>query len=80
MYLHIIYRHVFIKYGNCKGKYDGLAEGFSMLRITEKIARSENISTENFRGKFTSMSTVNELYCYNLLLEQQLVAEVIFYV
>lgn len=49
-----------------------------MLTITEKIAFSVNVSTENFRGKFTSMSIVNELYCYNLLLEQQLVAEVVF--
>lgn len=49
-----------------------------MLTITEKIACSVNVSTENFRGKFTSMSIVNELYCYNLLLEQQLVAEVVF--
>lgn len=55
-----------------------LAEGFSMLRITEKIARNVNFSTENFRGQFTSMSIVNEFYCYNLLLEQQLVAEMIF--
>lgn len=49
-----------------------------MLTITEKIACGVNVSTENFRGKFTSVSIVNELYCYNLLLEQQLVAEVIF--
>lgn len=49
-----------------------------MLLITEKIACSVNVSTENFRGKFTSVSIVNKLYCYNLLLEQQLVAEVIF--
>lgn len=78
MYLHIIYRHLLIKCGNCKGKYDGLAEGFSMLRVTEKTACSVNVSTKNFEGTFTSTSIVNEWYCYNLLLEQQLVAEVIF--
>lgn len=69
-YLHIIYRHLFIRCGNCKGKYDGLAEDFNMLSV--------NVSTEIFWCKFTSMSIINELYCYNLLLEQQLVAEVIF--
>lgn len=50
-----------------------------MLRITEQIACSENVSTENFRGKFKSISIVDEAYCYKLLLEQQLVADVIFY-
>ena len=51
-----------------------------MLRITEQIACSENVSTENFRGKFKSISIVDEAYCYKLLLEQELGADVIFYV
>lgn len=51
-----------------------------ILRITEQIACSENVSRENFRGKriFESISIVVEACCYKLLLEQQLVANVIF--
>lgn len=80
IYLHIIYRQVFIKSGTYKSKYDGLPEGFQLVRITEQRACSENVSTENFRGKFKSISIVDEAYFYKLLLEQQLVADIIFYV
>lgn len=54
----------------------------TILRITEHITCSENVSTENFRGKriFEGISIVDEADFYKLLLEQQLVADVIFYV
>lgn len=80
IFVHIIYRQVFIKSGTYKSKYDGLPEGFQLVRITEQRACSENVSTENFRGKFKSISIVDEAYFYKLFLEQQLVADVIFYV
>lgn len=40
VYLHIIYRHVFVESGNYKGKYRGLAEGFLLVNFKDNRANS----------------------------------------